>query len=134
MNADIYCDRCDVFGHYKGSDECHIYWSSVEAPFGRQMRALEGTVMKLGHIPPDMWPKGIADATYQNAVQPPPGTFVRLIRYTSWRQGMRSGNFFCIETLDGKLSATQVHLGELEDLDALDKLSLIKDDPDGLRR
>lgn len=130
---DVYCDRCDVFGHCKSSDECHIYWSSEEAPFGRQMKALEGTVMKLGDIPPDMWPNKTV-GTIGECVDLPPGTFVRILRYTPWREGLRSGNYFTIETLDGEFSGDQVHLGELQELDTLDKLSLIKDDFDGPRR
>lgn len=134
MSDDIYCDRCDVFGHERGTDECHVYWSSVEAPFGKKMKSLEGTIMKTGDPPPDMWPREIASADYGDMVDVPPGTFVRILSYTPWRSGMKAGNYFTIETLDGKLCATQVHLGELLPLDALDRLSLIKDDSDGSRR
>jgi hypothetical protein len=128
--TDTYCDRCDVFGHERYSDECRVYWSSVEAPYGKQMKALEGTIMKMGHIPSDMWPRGIADANISNMVELPPGTFVRMLRYTPWRPGMRAGNYFSIETLDGKFMGTQVHLGELAKLDALDRLSLLEEEQD----
>lgn len=113
--------------------ECEVYWSSVEAPFGQKMRSLEGTIMKLGDIPPEMWPRDIADATHRNSVDLPPGTFVRLLRYTPWRTGMKGGNNFSIETLDGKYAAGQVHLGELAELDPLDKLALIEGSEDGPR-
>jgi hypothetical protein len=127
---DIYCDRCDVFGHEFNTDECHIHWTSVEAPFGRQMKALEGSIMKLGDIPSDLWARSEQSPTLENMAQLPPGTYVRLLHYTPWVDGMKSGNYFDIETLDGKYSGTQIHLGELCELEVLDKLALIDEEQD----
>ena len=109
VSGDIYCDRCDVFGHENYSEECEIYWSSVEAP-----------------LPPDMWDLAEERAGRDPVmVELPPGTYVRLSNYTPWMPGMKSGNHFYVETLDGKFGGSQVHLGELQELEVLDRLTLL---------
>ncbi|MGD9726482.1 MAG: hypothetical protein AB7L09_02940 [Nitrospira sp.] len=123
----IYCNRCDVFGHENYTEECEVYWSSVEAPFGQMMRSLEGTIMKVGELPTDMF----SARDPLRRVEMPSGTFVRLIFYTPWRRGLKSGNYFTIETLDGAYVGEAVHLGELCELDPLDRLALIEEGSTG---
>lgn len=87
-----------------------------------RMYAMVGRIFKLkGPTPILFGRKG-------KEFDPPPGTFVRLTAYTPDTPGMNSGNHWCIETLDGKFSARQIYQDELEELTALDRMSLIGND------
>jgi len=109
-------------GHEEGTQECHDYWNHHELPFRDRMFAMVGKIFRLADPTPLMWDK------HNVEVDVPLGTLVRLIHYTPDTPGHRAGNYWTIETLDGKLSATQIFQDELEELNALDKLSLIKKD------
>lgn len=117
---DIYCPRCDVFGHEYGTEECYQYWISEEHPFLERMKKQIGKVFKLGKFFPEL--------TDENGVAGllPEGTYVKLVDYVPWQEGRNVGNYWTISTLDGKYSATQVYQDELVELDALDRLALLE--------
>lgn len=127
-----YCDRCDVFGHEEGSEECHDYWNNHELPFRDRMFAMVGKIFKLADPAPDLYKERETGDGWE-VMEPAPGTFVRLTHYTPDTPGTKAGNYWRIETLDGEFSATQIYQDELEELSALDRLSLIEVDEDGSR-
>lgn len=121
MNSlhDIYCARCDVFGHEESTPECDQNWAEVEEPFRAKQRARIGEIVAAGEIPPDLYAKGsteIADIS--------PGTLLRIIDWTPWRPGFKAGNYWTVETLDGNYSGTQVYNSEIADPGVLDQLWL----------
>jgi len=119
---DQYCSRCDVFGHEEDSEDCHDYWNHHELPFKERMFEMVGKIFKLADPTPILFDDD------GNEHDLPPGTYIRLISYTPDTPGMRAGNYWTIQTLDGKLSATQIYQDELEELNALDRLALIDED------
>lgn len=122
---DAYCTRCDVFGHEEGTDECLHYWKTTEVPFRDRMQKMVGKVFKLGSPAPDLW---MQDGEDDVRIDVPPGTLVRLTHYTPDTPGLSAGNYWSVETLDGKLSATQIYHYELEELGVLDRLSIIEEE------
>jgi hypothetical protein len=119
---DQYCQRCDVFGHEEGTDECREHWENHELPFHDRMFAMVGKTFKTSDPGPILYADD--DTPYDT----PPGTLVRLTHFTPDTPGMKAGNYWSIRTLDGKYSATQIYQDDLEELDVLDKLSLIGDE------
>lgn len=125
--SDLYCDRCDVFGHAEDTDECLHYWKTTEEPFRERMQRQVGKIFKLKEPTPILCKEWQSESGwYSERMEPTPGTMVRLVHYTPDRPGMKAGNYWTIETLDGEFSATQIYQDELEELSALDKLSLIE--------
>ena len=124
---DQYCEKCDVFGHEEGTDPCHEYWTTTEEPFRERMQRQVGKVFKLSGTGPDFF--SVEDGTtLYDSYRLGAGTFIRLTHYEPWKPGAKVGNFWCIETLDGKFTASQVYQDEIEELGPLDKLALIKED------
>lgn len=122
-DQDNYCSKCDVFGHYEGSVECQVYYASVEIPFQERMQKMVGKIFKLRDPAPMLFIYGTDEQ-----IDLDPGTFVRLTAWTPYRAGFKAGDYWTIETLDKKAGATQIYSDELEELNALDKLSLIKEE------
>lgn len=123
--TDIYCYYCDVHGHEEGSEECKKHWTYVEAPYRERMRAMVGKVFKTADPAPVL---------YTDDNEPwdtPSGIFVRLTHWTPDTPGMKAGDYWSIRTLDGKYSATQIYQDELEELSALDRMSLLEEEPMG---
>jgi hypothetical protein len=116
--SDFYCPKCDVVGHIEATAECHDYWDHHELPFRERMFAMVGKVFKLADHAPDLWSE---EGVRHNF---PPGTFVRLTDYTPNRPGFKSGNYWTIQTLDNKYSATLVYQDDLKELNAAEKLAL----------
>lgn len=121
---DTYCYYCDVFGHEEGSEDCEKHWTYVELPYRERMEAMIGSVRKLSDPAPFLFDEA------QVRYNPPPGMFVRLIAYRRESPGSRGGDTWTIQTLDGKLSATQIHHDELDELGALDRMALLEEEPD----
>jgi len=128
---ETYCSRCDVLGHEEDTEECRDYWNGHELPFRDRMYAMVGKVFKLKDPTPELYKEWETEnGWHKEVMSPEPGTFVRLTHYTPDTPGMRAGNYWSIQTMDGEFSATQIYQDELEELNALDKLALIEGDDD----
>ena len=124
MNVhDQYCERCDVYGHEQGTHQCMDYWNNHELPFRDRMFAMVGKVFKTADPGPYLYHN-----ESEERYDAPPGTLVRLTHYTPETLRLKAGNYWSIQTLDGKYSATQIYQDDLEELSALDQMSLIKKD------
>ena len=116
---DIYCSRCDVVGHDEGTAECDVYYNEVEAPYNDAKRARIGEIVAAGESPPDLYAAGSEDI-----VDISPGALLRIIDWTPWRTGFKAGDYWTVETLDGKYSGTQIYDDELVEPGVLDQLWL----------
>ena len=119
---DMYCSRCDVHGHERGKEECLHYWKTTEVPFRERMQKMVGKVFKTADPGPHLFDEN------NERYSTPPGTLVRLTHYTPETKRLKAGNYWSVETLDGNYSAAQIYQDDLEELNALDRLSLIKRD------
>lgn len=114
-----YCACCDVFGHVEESGECDRYYDQVELPFHADRRARIGEIVAAGQIPPDLYAPG---STIIAKIEP--GTLLRITDWTPWNPGAQAGDYWTVETLDGKYSGTQIYDDEITDPGVLDQLWL----------
>lgn len=127
LHDHAYCSKCDVFDHEEGSTECSVYYASIEIPYQERMQKFVGKIVKLKDPTPCLYKhRETENGHYTERMEPPPGTFVRITHWTPHTPGMLAGDYWTIETLDGEFGATQIYNDELEELNALDKLSLIE--------
>lgn len=111
-----------MLGHRESPEECLHYWKTTKVPFKERMAGMIGMIVKLKDPTPVLY-----DQT-NDQFDAPPGTYVRLTDYTPDTPGMKAGNYWSIETLDGKYSAGQIYQDEFEVLTLLDRLALIEDE------